>query len=635
MSRAREIADLIGGPTPDIILKTADGAILNLQTSDTTVTDGSVLGAVNFTAPNEASGTDALLVGASIQAISEGTFAADNNATELVFMTGATATASARFIIASDGSLSTPTLGTSNVRFGVNAGDAIVSGGNYNVCLGDESGTGLTTGDRNVTVGFSAGKLATTPNDLIAIGYEAGGGAVLTGANNILLGTDAGHDLTSGAGNVFIGTETGDKTDDGANNVGIGLRALGANCGNSNVAIGDTALAVTTSAENTAVGSGAGSNLIDVSGGVFVGQHSGLFATTASNSTFVGHSAGQGITGAKLTGNDNTAVGTNAGLLLQGAGTTNTLIGKDAGRALTTAEQSCVVGAGAGVALTGSKNTLVGADSGNAITSGAKSTVIGRFNGNANSVDIRTSDNNVVLSDGDGVPRLHVNAAGQVSMGSTMAFGGSGYTSTGFTFNYSGADYVAAFKTLSSTAGHMNGPLIDYVNAAPNGSGNAFISCTDSGASRFRVRSDGGIANFQSNNANLSDSRVKTDIEALGSMWDKFKAIEIVNFKYRDQSHENLNIGVIAQQVESVADEFVDNSGWGETVEGEDPLKSIFTTDLYHATIKALQEAMTRIETLEANSSVLEQEAGYHLDNLILDGTNGSSADAGDDIILG
>ena len=105
MSRAREIADLVGGPTPDIILKTADGAILNLQTSDTTVTDGSVLGAINFTAPNEGSGTDAITVGAAIQAVAEGTFAADNNATELVFMTGASEAATSKMVLSSAGNL--------------------------------------------------------------------------------------------------------------------------------------------------------------------------------------------------------------------------------------------------------------------------------------------------------------------------------------------------------------------------------------------------------------------------------------------------------------------------------------------------------------------------------------------------
>ena len=106
MSRAREIADLIGGPTPDIILKTADGAILNLQTSDTTVTDGSVLGAINFTAPNEGSGTDAITIGGAILAVAEGTFSADNNATELVFMTGASEAATSKMVLSSAGLLS-------------------------------------------------------------------------------------------------------------------------------------------------------------------------------------------------------------------------------------------------------------------------------------------------------------------------------------------------------------------------------------------------------------------------------------------------------------------------------------------------------------------------------------------------
>ena len=88
MSRARDIANLIGGATPDIILKTADGAILNLQTSDTTVTDGSVLGKINFQAPNEGSGTDSILIAASIQAEAEGTFSASNNATSVIIYTG-------------------------------------------------------------------------------------------------------------------------------------------------------------------------------------------------------------------------------------------------------------------------------------------------------------------------------------------------------------------------------------------------------------------------------------------------------------------------------------------------------------------------------------------------------------------
>ena len=52
----------------------------------------------------------------------------------------------------------TQTLGTSNYRAGVNAGNSITSGGNYNVTVGDEAGTAITTGDQNVAVGFEAVK---------------------------------------------------------------------------------------------------------------------------------------------------------------------------------------------------------------------------------------------------------------------------------------------------------------------------------------------------------------------------------------------------------------------------------------------------------------------------------------------
>ncbi len=89
-------------------------------------------------------------------------------------------------------------------------------------------------------------------------------------------------------------------------------------------------------------------------------------------------------------------------------------------------------------------------------------------------------------------------------------------------------------------------------------------------------------------------------------MWDKIKAIEIVTFKYKDQTHDDDNIGAIAQQVESVAPEFVDVDGFGETPEDGVPLKAIYTADMYHAAIKALQEAMTRIEQLEAKVAALE-----------------------------
>jgi|694.fasta_scaffold43030_1 hypothetical protein len=152
---------------------------------------------------------------------------------------------------------------------------------------------------------------------------------------------------------------------------------------------------------------------------------------------------------------------------------------------------------------------------------------------------------------------------------------------------------------ISNTSASPYGIRLQYPNASPNNGTNSFIYADDSTALRFEVRSNGGIENYQANNVNLSDERTKKDIIPLESYWDKFKAIEIVKFKYKDQTHDDFNIGVIAQQVESVAPEFVDTDMW--TLEDEQvERKAIYTSDLHHATIKVLQECMTKIEEQQA-----------------------------------
>ena len=74
--------------TEDLTVKTGDGALLTLQTSDTTVTDGDVLGALQFQAPDDTDGktgdADGSKVAASIVAEADNTFAADNNQTDMV-----------------------------------------------------------------------------------------------------------------------------------------------------------------------------------------------------------------------------------------------------------------------------------------------------------------------------------------------------------------------------------------------------------------------------------------------------------------------------------------------------------------------------------------------------------------------
>ena len=101
---------LISNPDKGLIIKhtaTADDkpSILTLQTGETDIAANDVIGAVDFQAPDEATGTDAILVAAGIEAVSEGDFSSSANATSLVFKTGASEAAAGKIKVTSAGHL--------------------------------------------------------------------------------------------------------------------------------------------------------------------------------------------------------------------------------------------------------------------------------------------------------------------------------------------------------------------------------------------------------------------------------------------------------------------------------------------------------------------------------------------------
>jgi len=107
-----EIADKIasagGGERSELEVRggigAAGGGILTLSTSELTVVDGDILGRIDFQAPLE-TGTDAIVVSASIYAEADDAFAADNNSTELVFAVGASEAAAEKMRLTHDGQL--------------------------------------------------------------------------------------------------------------------------------------------------------------------------------------------------------------------------------------------------------------------------------------------------------------------------------------------------------------------------------------------------------------------------------------------------------------------------------------------------------------------------------------------------
>tara|TARA_R100000700_G_C3163753_1_gene139246 strand:- start:544 stop:1713 length:1170 start_codon:yes stop_codon:yes gene_type:complete len=76
---------------------------LTLQTGETDIAANDVIGKIDFQAPDEGTGTDAILVAAGIEAVSEGDFSSSNNATKLSFKTAASEAAAEKASLSSTG----------------------------------------------------------------------------------------------------------------------------------------------------------------------------------------------------------------------------------------------------------------------------------------------------------------------------------------------------------------------------------------------------------------------------------------------------------------------------------------------------------------------------------------------------
>ena len=102
--------------------------ILTLQTGETDIAANDVLGKIDFQAPDEGTGTDAILVAAGIEAVSEGDFSSSSNATKLSFKTAASEAASEKMSLSSAGNLTVTGTVTANgevLTAGVSAGFAV------------------------------------------------------------------------------------------------------------------------------------------------------------------------------------------------------------------------------------------------------------------------------------------------------------------------------------------------------------------------------------------------------------------------------------------------------------------------------------------------------------------------------
>jgi hypothetical protein len=405
-----------------------------------------------------------------------------------------------------------------------------------------------TTGIQNTAIGFQTLKLNTTGGASVAVGY---------GALNV---------NTTGGRNTAIGQFSLQASTTVSDNTAVGYQSMYSNTTGDGQAFGAYALySQTTGSNNTAVGATtlyANTTGVNNAG---VGLASLRFNTTGGGNTAIGISALQ----ANTTASNNTAVGFQAGYS-NTTGVQLTAVGYQAG-INSTGSYGTFFGAQAGSASTGTYNTCVGWASGYLITSGAKNTVIGAYSGNQGGLDIRTASNYIVLSDGDGNPRLISDNNGLVKINTSDV---GVVTRLQIVYTGGGAQYGIGLKPVNDTT-----TAISFLNAAATQIGS--ISQTTS-ATAYNTS---------------SDYRLKENVAPMTGALDVVQALKPVTYNWKIDGSSSQ--GFIAHELAEVCPDCVTGEKDAVDEDGKPKYQGIDTSFLIATLTAAIQELKAEIDLLK------------------------------------
>lgn len=181
------------------------------------------------------------------------------------------------------------------------------------------------------------------------------------------------------------------------------------------------------------------------------------------------------------------------------------------------------------------------------------------------------------IADNAASTAITIDSSGDVLVGTTASRGrvtseaGSGFCFDGYTTTSSAGQGIFALR--SDVGGTANANLL--------------------------VAASGDVQNTNNSYGAISDERLKSNIVDAPSQIDDIMAVQVRS--YTLDSTGDTHIGVVAQELEA--------SGMSGLVKTDaDDMKSVKYSVLYMKAIKALQEAVTRIETLEAEVAALAEE---------------------------
>ena len=441
--------------------------------------------------------------------------------------------------------------GGSNTAIGREASFSNTSG-QHNVALGQSANYAITTGTSNVGVGSQALRFTTTADNNTAVGYQAVY-TNTTGTANVGLGAYALYSNTTASSNTAVGYQAALDNTTGSALVALGNRSLYENTtGTSNVAAGSSSLRTNTTGNyNTALGDSAL-----------------RLNTTASQNNAVGYQAGYSNT----TGGSNNIIGWNSGYA-NSTGTNNTFIGNTAG-----------------YSATSSYNTFVGRDSGYYVTSGQKNTILGAYTGNQGGLDIRTTNNNIVLSDGDGNPWMHYDYSARSNTGGWLSkVGAADMAGANNTNNYGfhlGTDGFNEFKRVNGQS-----PVVRF--ALQGATGNVIEFRQNAGLVGW-VSTNGSSVAFSS----ASDYRLKENVVYDWDATTRLKQLKPARFNFIADAEITVD-GFIAHEAQAVVPECASGTHNEVDDDGAAVMQGIDQSKLVPLLVKTIQELEARITALE------------------------------------
>jgi len=152
-----------------------------------------------------------------------------------------------------------------------------------------------------------------------------------------------------------------------------------------------------------------------------------------------------------------------------------------------------------------------------------------------------------------------------------------------------------------------------------NNTSTEFLSCLGNTTARLKIFGNGNVQNTNNSYGAFSDEKLKEQIADASSQWNDIKALKIRKYKMKDEvakgDSDNLwRLGVVAQELETVSpslitthlDEDLEHQPILDEEGNQTSTKSVKYSVLYMKAVKALQEAMTKIEDLESRVKTLE-----------------------------